>query len=98
MDESSEYGTSKHVVFFRLLPEQGQVLNQTAYVRSDLKQKEIKMTNKKQSTEYCEFQPVSHTTTNTVYLTTIKVMLESAVDDKKIKALFGSSDRDNGVL
>lgn len=33
VDESSEYGTSEHVVFFRLLPKQGQVLNQTAYIR-----------------------------------------------------------------
>ena len=39
VDESSEYGTSEHVVFFRLLPKQGQVLNQTANIRPDLKQK-----------------------------------------------------------
>lgn len=36
VDERGEYGTSKHVVFLWLLPEQGQVLNQTAYVRPDL--------------------------------------------------------------
>lgn len=41
VDECSEYGTSKHVVFLRLLPEQRQVLNQTAYVWPDLKQKNI---------------------------------------------------------
>lgn len=38
VDEGSEYGTSEHVVFFRLLPKQRQVLNQTAYVWPDLTQ------------------------------------------------------------
>lgn len=42
VDECSENGTSKHVVFFRLLPEQRQVLNQAAYVWPDLKQKKVK--------------------------------------------------------
>lgn len=42
VDERSENGTSKHVVFFRLLPEQRQVLNQAAYVWPDLKQKKVK--------------------------------------------------------
>lgn len=49
VDECSEYGTSKHVVFFRLLPQQGQVLNQTAYVWPDLNQKKNQMTNENQN-------------------------------------------------
>lgn len=46
VDESSEYCTSKHVVFFRLFPEQGKVLNQAAYVWSDLTQKNKRVENK----------------------------------------------------
>lgn len=39
MEECSENGTPKHVVLLRLLPQQGQVLNQTAYIGPDLKDK-----------------------------------------------------------
>lgn len=39
VDKCGKNGTSKHVVFFWLFPEQRQVLNQTAYIWSDLQQK-----------------------------------------------------------
>lgn len=48
MDERSEYCTSKHVMLLWLLPQQRQVLNQAAYVWSDLNRRENKMTNVKQ--------------------------------------------------
>lgn len=40
VDKCRQYGTSKHVMFFRLFPEQGQVLNQAAYIWSDLERKQ----------------------------------------------------------
>lgn len=42
VDERREDGTSKHIVLFGLLPEQRQVLHQTAYVWTDLKNKKQK--------------------------------------------------------
>ena len=36
VDESGENGTAQHVMILRLLPEQRQVLHQTAYVWPDL--------------------------------------------------------------
>lgn len=47
MDERGEYCTSKHVMLLWLLPQQRQVLNQTAYVWSDLNREENKTWNKK---------------------------------------------------
>ena len=38
VDESGENGTAEHVVLLRLLPEERQVLHQTASVGSDLQQ------------------------------------------------------------
>lgn len=51
VDECSEYGTSKHVVFFGLFPQQGQVLYQTACIRSDLNWRNDKITKENENTK-----------------------------------------------
>lgn len=62
VDECRENGTSKHVVFFRLLPEQGQVLNQTAYIWANLRHNKKQTRRQIRSKTHSPIQPAASTT------------------------------------